>query len=157
MTSQFFTYNKGKVLQALRYHFITRKEIKGMLIIVNVFAIISAILFFLKKINPFAFLSSSILWFMLMIAFWFLLPLIIYRGSKTFKERFQATITNDAFTISNERGSQSWEWNSFASWMESPHFFHLYFNARTFFIIPKDAFAEEEWHDIRMVLKENIK
>ena len=37
MTSQFFIYNKGKVIQALRYHFITRKEIKIMIILVNVF------------------------------------------------------------------------------------------------------------------------
>ena len=45
MVSEYFTYNKGKVIQALRYHFITRKEIKGMMILVNVFAIVSAALF----------------------------------------------------------------------------------------------------------------
>ena len=42
MTSQFFDYDKGKVIQALRYHFITRREIKVMMILVNVFAILSA-------------------------------------------------------------------------------------------------------------------
>jgi len=30
------TYEKGKVLQALRYHFISRREIKLMIILVNV-------------------------------------------------------------------------------------------------------------------------
>src|SRR6187402_3497553 len=79
MTSEFFTYNKGKVIQALRYHFITRKEIKLMMILVNVFAIVSAALFFFKKISPLAFLVSSVLWFGLMIAFWYLLPITIYK------------------------------------------------------------------------------
>ena len=63
MVSQFFTYNKNKVIQALRYHFITRREIKIMLILVNVFAIVSAALFYLKLIQPLAFLLSSVLWF----------------------------------------------------------------------------------------------
>src|SRR5690348_17419120 len=79
MTSSFFTYDKAKVLQALRFHFFSRNEIKIMIIIVNIFAISSAILYFLKKIDPLAFLLSSALWFSLMIAFWIVLPAIIYR------------------------------------------------------------------------------
>ena len=90
MTSQYFTYNKPKVIQALRYHFITRREIKVMMILVNVFAIISAGLFFFKKVDPLAFLVSSILWFALMVIFWFLLPQMIYRKADTFKDRLQA-------------------------------------------------------------------
>ena len=39
------TYDKPKVIQALRYHFISRKEIRILLIAVNVFAVISAVLF----------------------------------------------------------------------------------------------------------------
>src|SRR6187397_1130699 len=114
MTSRFFTYNKGKVIQALRYHFITRPEIKAMMILVNVFAIISAVLFFMKKISPMAFLVSSILWFSLMIIFWYLLPVTIYKRSTTFKDRFKATLGKEEFTIENERGSRSWPWNSFS-------------------------------------------
>ena len=103
MTSQFFTYNKGKVIQALRYHFITRKEIKVMMIIVNLFAIVSAALFFLKRVPPLAFLLSSVLWFSLMVAFWYLLPYIIYKKSDTFKDKFKATLGNEDFTIENEK------------------------------------------------------
>lgn len=157
MTSQYFTYNKGKVIQALRYHFITRKEIKVMMILVNVFAILSAGLFFMHKISPLAFLVSSILWFGLMITFWFLLPLTIYRKSPTFKERFKVSINNDAFTLENDRGSKSWQWSEFSSSMESPHFFHLYFNARSFFIIPKDAFPDDDEQAARKIFNTNIK
>jgi hypothetical protein len=156
MTSNFFTYNKGKVIQALRYHFITRKEIKTMMILVNVFAIVSAALFFFKKISPLAFLVSSVLWFILMIVFWFLLPTLIYKRSVTFRDRFRTTLSDTQFTIENDRGGRSWLWEDFSSWMESPYFFHLYFDNRSFFIIPKDAFADDTLHDIRELLNKKI-
>jgi hypothetical protein len=156
MTSDFFEYNKGKVIQALRYHFITRKEIKVMMILVNVFAIVSAALYFSKKISPFAFLISSVLWFVLMIVFWFLLPAYIYKRSGTFLDKFKATLSDTEFTIENNRGSRSWPWADFSSWMESPHFFHLYFDSRSFFIIPKEAFAQDNLHDVRKILKAKI-
>ena len=157
MTTEFFTYNKGKVIQALRYHFISRHEIKVMIILVNVFAIIAAGLFFFKKVSPMAFLVSSVLWFTMMLAFWFLLPLTIYKKSVTFRQRLRATFGKDEFTIENERGSKSWGWSEFTTTMESPHFFHLYFDARSFFIVPKEAFSGEELSLVRKVLAEKIK
>jgi YcxB-like protein len=156
MTSQFFTYDKKKVIQALRYHFITRREIKIMMILVNVFAILSALLFFFKKISPFAFLISSVLWFALMILFWFLMPYLVYRKADTFKDRFRAILANDFFRIENERGGRSWSWTDFSTWIESPHFYHLYFNSRSFFIVPKDAFEGDDVHEARKVFKEKI-
>jgi hypothetical protein len=156
MTSQYFTYNKSKVIQALRYHFISRWEIKIMIILVNVFAIVSAALFFFKKISPLAFLVSSVLWFVLMIVFWFLLPQMIYKKAPTFQDRLQAILTASEFRIENERGGRSWSWGDFSTWMESPYFFHLYFNSRSFFIVPKDAFEDDEVHEARKILKEKI-
>lgn len=144
------------MIQALRYHFITRKEIKVMMILVNVFAIVSAVLFYMKKIDPLAFLVSSVLWFVLMILFWFLLPRMIYRKADTFRDRFKAILSDTSFRIENERGGRSWEWKEFSTWVESPYFFHLYFNPRSFFIVPKDAFPGDEVHQARNVLKDKI-
>ncbi|MEO6357119.1 MAG: YcxB family protein [Ferruginibacter sp.] len=157
MTSAFFTYNKGKVIQALRYHFITRKEIKIMMILVNVFAIVSAALFFMREVSAVSFLVSSFLWFALMISFWFLLPLIIYKKSDTFRDKFKATLGAEDFSIENDRGSRKWPWTAFTSSMESPHFFHLYFDARSFFIVPKDAFKDEDLHEARKILSTKIR
>lgn len=157
MTSHSFTYNKGKVMQALRYHFITRREIKLMLILVNVFAILSAALFFFKKVSPLAFLISAVLWFGMMVSCWFLLPSIIYKKSATFKDKFIATLGNNSFTIETDRGSRSWDWSAFSALMESPHFFHLYFDSRSFFILPKEAFATEEINVARKILTTKIK
>jgi hypothetical protein len=59
--------------------------------------------------------------------------------------------------IQNERGSRSWPWTAFSSMIESPYFFHLYFDSRSFFIIPKDAFEPEKIYEVRKLLKEKIK
>jgi signal transduction histidine kinase len=157
MTSNYFSYSKPKVIQALRYHFITRREIKLMLIAVNIFAILSAALFFSKKISPLAFLISAVLWFALMIAFWFLLPYTIYKRSATFQDSFRAILGNNSFMIENDRTSRSWEWKEFSTSLESPHFFHLYFDTRSFFIVPKDAFNGDDVHEARKIIQARIK
>lgn len=157
MLSSTFGYNKNKVIQALRYHFISRREIKLLMILVNVFAIGSAALFFFKQINPLAFLISSLLWFALMIMFWYLLPRLIYKREKTFKDNFRVSLDDNGFGLENERGSRSWQWPAFSEWMESPHFFHLYFNSRSFFIIPKEAFAGDDEHTARRIISSHIK
>ena len=97
------------------------------------------------------------LWFIMMILFWFLLPTIIYKRAQTFKDRFRAILGDTQFTIENNRGARSWEWNEFSTWMESPHFFHLYFNPRSFFIIPKEAFAGEDEYAARKIFTNKIK
>lgn len=145
------------MIQALRYHFISRREIKILMILVNVFAIFSAVLFYLKKISPLAFLVSSFLWFILMILFWFVLPRLIYRKNKTFRDSFRAILSAEDFSIENNRGRRGWEWKSFSTWMESPHFFHLYFNSRSFFILPKEAFEGDNVHEARKIFKAKIK
>lgn len=157
MMSSFFTYSKPKVLQALRYHFITRREIKIMVILVNLFAIVAACFYYFKKVSAYAFLGSSCLWFSLMISFWYVLPNIIYRKSKTFKDRLKVSFEPQHMFIENERGSRSWPWTAFSSMIESPYFFHLYFDSRSFFIIPKDAFEPDKISEVRKILKEKIK
>lgn len=155
MTSSYFTYSKPKVLQALRYHFITRKEIRIMVIVVNVFAIVAVGLYFFRKVSAYAFIGSSLLWFSLMISFWFVLPNVIYRKEATFKDRFKVSFEPQHMYIENERGSRSWPWTAFSTMIESPYFFHLYFDSRSFFIIPKDAF-ELNVAEARKFLKEKI-
>lgn len=144
------------MIQALRYHFITRREIKIMIILVNVFAIVSAALFFFKKISPLAFLVSSVLWFTLMIAFWFILPYSIYKKAATFKDGFTVSLEDQHLFLENNRGGKSWPWTAFSSFIESPHFFHLYFDTRSFFLIPKEAFEGDDVHDARKFFSKKI-
>ncbi len=151
-----FSYDKKQVLQALRYHFLSRKEIRIMIILVNVFALVSAALFYFKKVLPFAFLVSSFLWFVLMITFWFILPGLVYRKAATFKDHFTMNFTDTGFSLGNERGSRSWEWRSVSDFLETPNFFHLYFTSTSFFLVPKNSFADEERSEMRGLLRTKI-
>lgn len=157
MISAFFEYNKSKVIQALRYHFISRREIKLMMILVNLFAILSATLFYFKKISPIAFLIGSMLWFVLMILFWFLLPQIIYKKSKTFSDQFRVIVEDEFFMIEHKSASKRYQWRDFAYWTMSPHFFHLYFNPTSFFLIPKDAFEGELQNEAKKIFSKKIR
>lgn len=127
-----------------------------MIIIVNVFAIFAAVLYFIGKVSPLAFLLSSTLWFTLMVAFWFVLPSIIYRKAATFRDHFKVSFEEQHMFIENERGSHSWPWKDFSDFVESMNFFHLYFNSRSFFIIPKSAFPKDDLYEIRKFLKQKI-
>lgn len=151
-------YNKNQVLQALRYHFLSKKEIRLMIILVNVFTLVSAILFYIKKILPLAFLTSSFLWFILMISFWFILPGMVYRRASTFKDHFTMEFKDDVFSVGNERGSRGWPWQALSTFLETPHFFHLYFDNRSFFLVPKDCFeSSDEVYTFRQLLKQKVK
>lgn len=152
-----FSYNKRQVLQALRYHFISRPEIRIMIIVVNVFALMSAILYYFKTITPLALLVGSTMWFVLMITFWFLLPSTVYRRAATFRDHFTMNFEKDTFSVGNERGSRSWPWKELKKFMESPHFFHLYFDNRSFFLVPKTGFHNsEEVYEMRQLLKQKV-
>ena len=129
-----------------------------MIILVNVFAISAAVLFYLKKITPLAFLIGSLLWFGLMISIWFILPGIVYRRAATFQDHFTMEFGEEQFTLGNERGSRSWPWKALSSFLESPHFFHLYFDSRSFFLVPKSGFSSsDEIFSMRQMLKDKIR
>lgn len=151
-----FGYDKGKVIQALRYHFISRPEILTMVILVNVFAIASLVLYFFNKITPLACFVGSFLWVVLMISFWFILPGIVYRRAVTFKHEFSMNFTDSQFTLSHENGSKSWSWTALKSYLESPHFFHLYFDSRSFLLVPKSE-DNDEVFELRNLLKSKVK
>ncbi|MGQ0738600.1 MAG: YcxB family protein [Bacteroidota bacterium] len=153
-----FGYEKPKVLQAQRYHFISRPEIRIMLILVNVFAIASITLYAFKKVTPLAFLVGSFLWIVLMISFWFILPGMVYRRAATFKHEFSMDFEKTGFTLRHERGSKDWPWTALKHYVESPHFFHLYFDSRSFFLVPKSGCRDsDEVHELRMLIKSKVK
>jgi YcxB-like protein len=153
-----FSYDKRQVMQALRYHFISRPEIRIMIILVNVFALTCAVLFYLRKVAPFALLTGSVMWFFLMISFWFILPSVVYRRAATFRDSFTMRFEEEGFSLSNERSSRAWPWNALSTFLESPNFFHLYFDSRSFFLVPKNSFRDsDQIFELRQLLKAKVK
>ena len=154
----YFGYEKEKVLQALRYHFISRREIKIMLILVNVFALTSVVLYLFNKITPMACMTGSLLWIILMVSFWFILPRMVYRRAITFKHQFSMDFNEHEFTLGHEKGSKSWPWSALSNFIESPHFFHLYFDSRSFLLVPKNGCRDkDEVFELRQLLKAKVR
>ncbi len=151
-----FTYEKKKVLQALRYHFIWQPEIRILLILIIVFDIASAILYMLGKIRPEPFLLGSFIWLVFIVSFWFFLPNNIYKKSATFKSGFTVDFGNSTITLKNEHGYVDWEWPQFSKYFESPDFFHIYFSSKSFFLLPKDNMNDDFRHNLRILLKEKV-
>ncbi len=151
-----FSYTKSKVLQALRFHFISRPEIKIIMILVNVFAITSAALFYFKKIRPEPFLLGSFIWLALMVSVWYLLPYTIYKKNTTFKDAFKIDFGDGGVHLENPKGYSNWEWRNFSRWMETPHFIHLYFTEKSFFLVPKEELTDDKKHELRGILNKNI-
>jgi hypothetical protein len=141
MTIQ-FGYDKKQVLDGLRSHFFGMAEIRILFIVINLFAILSAILFYFKKIQPLSFLIFSLLWFLLWISVRRLLPLSIYKKSETFQDTFTLSMEERGVMLQTPKGMQVWQWNEFSEYKETIHFFILYFNRRSFFMVPKDAFKD---------------
>lgn len=151
-----FSYEKKKVIQALRYHFVQRPEVRVLIIMVNVFAILSAVLFYMKKIRPEPFLLGSLIWLLLMATFWYILPNSIYKKASTFRDSFIIGFTDAQVTLENERGSVQWPWKGFSRFFESPHFFHLYFDGKSFFLVPKEGMSDAFRHELRALLNSKI-
>ena len=151
-----FSYDKKKVIQALRYHFVKQPEIRVLVILVNVFAVISAVLLWMKKIRPEPFLLGSVIWLGLMATFWYFLPNSIYKKANTFQDSFIIDFLDDEVRLENERGYVQWPWQKFNRYFESPHFFHLYFDAKSFFLVPKDNMGDEFRHELRGMLNAKI-
>lgn len=139
-----FRYKKNQVIQALRYHFISKAEMRIMIILVNVFAVFALALYIWGKINATAFLINALLWFTLMISLWFVLPYAVYAKSQTFKNKFTMVFDDQDFVLIHEHGRRSWRYNVLHSVKETPHFFHLYFDPRSFILVPKDGFKTDE-------------
>jgi hypothetical protein len=105
-----------------------------------------------------AFLVGSFLWVVLMVSFWFILPFLVYRRAETFKHEFSMQFEPDGFMLMHERGNRSWPWTALSTFTESPHFFHLYFDSRSFFLVPKSGFRDrDEMSELRSLLKEKVK
>ena len=91
-----------------------------------------------------------------MASFWFFLPQSIYNKAATFKDSFIIHFNSEAVELENERGSVYWDWKKFSRFFESPHFFHLYFDTKSFFLVPKDQMGDSFQHELRGLLKSKI-
>ena len=124
------------------------------MIIVNLYAIVTAVLLFMKKIRPEPFLLGSVLWIVLMIFFWYVLPNMFYKKTTLFKQAWDFSFNQYEAVLVGPMGEASWRWETVTHYFESPEFFHFYFSPKSFFLIPKLNISMEDQHTIRGILKD---
>ena len=152
-----FAYDKKQVIQALRYHFVSRLEIRLLIIAVNLFALGSLLAYVWVKISPFAFLLSSCLWLLLMIVIWWGMPWLVYRQTRAFQHAFTMQFHEAGFELEHEGRGKTWNWEQLHRWTETPHFFHLYFDPRSFWLVPKEDLSDEDRLQLRGWLRSGVK
>lgn len=130
-------YRRSEVLQALRYHFIRKPEVRVMIVLVNAFALVSIGLFAAGLASPLPFLTGTVLWLFMMAAVWRWMPAAVYRRNRTFRDSFTVRLEGSHLFLTREGGSRTWAWREFSHYYETPGFFHLCFGEQGFLLLPK--------------------
>jgi len=141
-----FSYNKEEVLNALRYHFMQRGEIKvfrNTLFTLLAFAL-AGYAFKIVTIGALIGISGMVL--LIAIAFWFLLPVSIYNKAATFKDNIHLKYSEEGITIStrSSENQRLLSWSTFTRVVEAKNFFFLYRGKKNFFLVPTSAFKSED-------------
>jgi len=140
-----FSYNKEDVLNALRYHFMQRGEIKvfrNTLLILMLFAL-AGYTFQIVTIGALIGIGAMIL--LIALVFWYLLPVSIYNKAATFKDDIHLNYSEEGIVISTRTSEFQRElsWSNFTQVIEAKKFFFLYRGKKNFFLVPTSAFKSE--------------
>jgi len=141
-----FSYNKEEVLNALRYHFMQRGEIKvfrNTLFTLLAFAL-AGYAFKIVTIGALIGIAGMVL--LIGIAFWFLLPVSIYNKAATFKDDIHLKYSEEGIIISTRTSEHQrlLSWSTFTRVVEAKNFFFLYRGKKNFFLVPTSAFQSED-------------
>lgn len=152
-----FTYNREEVINALRFHFLRRGEIKVFrnTLIILLIAAIAGYLF--RVVNFNALLGICVMMIIIGWAFWYLLPVSTYNKAATFKDNIRLRYNEEGLAISTgTTGERSLSWRNFSQIVETRSFFFLYRDKRSFFLIPTSAFASEDARNAFSILLQSI-
>ncbi|SFD27642.1 YcxB-like protein [Chitinophaga sp. CF118] len=140
-----FSYNKEDVLNALRYHFMQRGEIK---VFRNTLFILLAVTlggYAFRIVTIGALVGIAAMIILISLVFWYLLPVSIYNKAATFKDNIHLRYSEDGIVISTRTSEFQRElsWSTFTQIIETKNFFFLYRGKKNFFLIPTSAFESE--------------
>lgn len=158
MAEVHFTYNKADVINALRIHFLSRKETKILRILCIVLFIFALWGYWTSIVSYSLLVGVFIVIVLLTIVFWFILPNAIYRKAKTFHEpSIQLQYNGEGMAIGTQAGAKHLPWQSFHRVLETNDFFYLYRNSNSFFLIPTKAFSNDiDRSDFSKILRGHI-
>ena len=153
MTIQ-FAYDKRQVIQGLRYHFISRPEIKTVLIVVECLCPPVDRTLCTGKNNSAGFYHEFDALDCARRSVSGLSCRVWFTGVRNVPARFIMHFDPGQFTLEHEHGSRSWPGPRCPS-LSRARFFHLYFDSRTFSWYPKAVVpVPEELSELRKMLTE---
>ena len=140
----FFQYEKSDVLQALRFHFMQRREIRifrGILMALGLFGLL---VFSLHLIGSSLLLALLLMLALLAVVFWFVLPLAIYAKSKTFQDTIRLALNSEGLLIRTQYSERHLSWMGILMVIETKDFILLYRDKKSFFLVPARAFKDSK-------------
>lgn len=138
-----FHYNKPEVINALRFHFLNKVEIRALRMVLILLLLFALAGFLLNIVTP-AVLAAIVLMLLVVVAaFWYILPFSIYNKAATFKESIRLQCNDEGITIGTHIGQRLVLWQNFNRVVETQNFFYLYRDTKSFFLIPTTAFRDE--------------
>lgn len=140
-----FSYNKDEVLNALRYHFLQRGEIKvfrNTLFILLAFTLAG---YAYRIVTVGALVGIASMSVVIVLVFWYMLPVSIYNKAATFKDDIHMNYSEDGIVIStrNSDVDKRLSWTGFTAVVRAKNFFFLYRGKKNFFLVPTSAFKSE--------------
>ncbi|RAJ04016.1 YcxB-like protein [Chitinophaga skermanii] len=138
-----FTYNKQDVINALRFHFWHRGEIRVLRITFLVLAILTIAGYMTEYVNLNALVMIMTMVVVLYGGIYFLLPISTYNKAATFKDSIHLRWNENGILITTNKSERVQEWKRFKHVIETKTFFYLYRDAKSFFLIPTNAFESE--------------
>lgn len=140
-----FRYSKPAVINGLRFHFLRRNETKLFRVVLTVLLVLGVVGYGLRVVSFSVVVALLCMFLLLILAFWYILPLSIYRKAATFREPdIRLNCTEEGISIGTGAGDRHLRWSSFHEVVETGDFFYLYRDNKSFFLIPTDAFTDEE-------------
>lgn len=139
-----FHYDKTEVINALRFHFMSRGEIKVFQVALMILIVSAFIGYWMDLINLQVVVWLFLLFIVLILIFWFILPHSVYKKARTFREpEIHLDCDEQSLSIGTQSGNHSIPWNRFERIVETKDFFYLYQNNKTFFLVPAKVFKDE--------------
>ena len=122
-----FSYNKEEVLNALRYHFLQRGEIKvfrNTLFILLAFTL-AGFAYRLVTVGALICIASMVV--LIVLVFWYMLPVSIYNKANTFKDDIHLNYSEEGITISTRSSEveKQLSWKNFTQLVEAKNFIFL--------------------------------
>ena len=140
-----FHYDKQAVIDALRFHFMNRPEMKFFKVVLILMILSAFAGYFFGMLVLSALIWIFLLFVVLVLFFWYILPYSVYRKARTFREKdIRLDWDTRSLTIVTDSGQRTLPWDRFSNVLETSKFFYLYQSNKSFFLIPAAAFADRE-------------